>query len=70
MMSYGEEEVVNAAAFNLFTEHFVKFEQYFVQKLTMLWAIWAQIRSSMYLRWNCISFYELSKSLKAGIGQF
>ncbi len=31
----------------------------FTQKQTILLAIWVQIRSSMYLRWNCISFYQL-----------
>ncbi len=31
----------------------------FSQKLAILRAIWAQIRSSMYLRWNYISFYQL-----------
>ncbi len=29
----------------------------FGQKLA-IWAIWDQIQSSMYLRWNYISFYQ------------
>ncbi len=42
VMSHGENEVVNAA-FNLFTGHFVKFEQCFCSKTDHLTAILSQI---------------------------
>ncbi len=38
-------------------QHFVNSEP--PQKLVILRAIWTQIRSSMYLFWNYISFYQL-----------
>ncbi len=67
MMSPGENESVNAVAFNLFTGSLTNI---FAQKLTIVWVICVQIQLCMCLRWNCISFYQLQKSLNAGIREF